>query len=131
MAHLWNGSPLFGSPTRSEGPGGPMRLHETKLPGVNGGRVYVLGRDPWVWKISGRLSGFSLSAVKTAIKSGIAAANGSVGTFTDSDGSAYANCILKDFRTAGDFEGMTDPSSGAAAVTVEITANIEWLSPTF
>lgn len=129
MNATFNGITLFGSPTTTEGPHGSYRAQREELPGVGGYRIYRLGGGPTTWTIRGRLTAGTLSFVKAAVNTARGYRNGQLYTFVDTDGSSYPNCELTDFRTVGNFEGITQ-SDGSAGVTVEVVATVSWASPT-
>lgn len=128
MIHLFNNKPIFGITTRQSGPTGDYRAQEEQLPGVDGVRLYRLGRNPEVWRVRGRIVGLSLEDVRRLIGNGKIFVDGQVYNFTDSSGHIYNNCQLVSFNPTGDYEGIDLPN-GTGGVTVEVDAVVRWIAP--
>lgn len=126
--HLFNGRAIFGSPTSQTGPEGSYRAQDEQLPGVDGVRVYRLGRNPELWRIRGRLTAGSLELVRQAASLGKTYVDGNLYNFTDSSGHVYKNCQLMSFTPVGPYEGIQLPSN-AGGVTVEVDAVVRWVAP--
>ncbi len=127
--HTFAGQPIWGAPTSTiKGPTGKYRAMREFLPGVDGARIYRLGRDPIMWTVRGRVTGLSMASLIDAIEAGVSLENGQLYTFVDSAGNSYNNCLLSSFGPIGEFEGCTMPSA-QSAVTVIVQGVIEWMSP--
>ena len=78
------------------------RLSVSSLPSVKGAFVQRYGLGPQTITGRGTITAASRVLLKAAIRTTQNAANHAPTTYTDGDGSEHANCVLLDYRAAGD-----------------------------
>jgi hypothetical protein len=119
----FNGQAIFGGQNRQGGPWRPYRAQEEQLPGVDGCRIYRLGKGSQFWTVRGRLLALTLPALNAAIRAGQSLVDGNIYTFVDNGGASHTNCMMTDYRPAGPFEPVS------VGFSVEITAAVQQISP--
>lgn len=128
MAYKFGTSFPFGIAALTTGPRTGYRAPKQYLPGVDGARVYRLGRDTRTWTIRGRLITNGLDTMLTTIRAYESFIDGKLYVFEDANGGKWQNCLMTDYRPLGPVEYCTLPGGGDGC-TVEITATIEQLTP--
>lgn len=108
-------------------PGGvKVRFRAETLPGVDGQYVQLNGNGGreiivrGVLEVSGDSPESANQALKSALRSKQALADGAtVASYVGTDGSTYANCLLTDYKPAGDVQISPGESNYQALVFVE------------
>lgn len=128
MAVTFNSVSLFGSQfTKVAGPVAGYRAQRSQLPGVNGVRLYRLGKEPRVWTVRGRLIAATAASLESAVIAAGDYINGNLYTFATAAAS-YTNCRLTSFVEIGRRQTIILPN-GSGAATVEVQGTIEQVTP--
>jgi len=85
-------------------------------------RIVGVGVDTRTWTLRGRLVSTTLDALQRSIAS-TQDMLGMVSTFEETGGTRWRNCVLIDFRPAGEYRRCM--VGGADFFTVEVTATVE------
>src|SRR4051812_47674587 len=96
---LFNGTAIFGICTKEDIGDQAYRALKSALPGVDGVRVYRMGKGTQIFTIEGRLVATTRAGLSAAIQGANALRNGVLHAYTAADGTNYANCLLNSFTT--------------------------------
>ena len=129
MVATFGGKNVFGIAQKVQGPFLAIATQSSTLPGVDGERLYSLGKRNQTWTVRGRLVSVSLNELDKAIRLGQSLMDGAVHNFGDGRrGTQIKNCQMVDYRPVGAVEPVL--YGGAYQYTTEVVATVKCLAPT-